>query len=240
MTADTVSMEISIKERIERPGFQIWLHEKVIEQELRNFVLNMVSNEVQNMCNLIWAPIKKKFASQCTSCETQDLLHCPTNTFCKRIVRGVCPKHGNVKLWRPKPCPQHLCDNFKEKVDGMHKFIPCWENTDAKCWATSDFEVAKCFLPIGYDKKKSLDEVDLVGLLHICINCLAFKTWISHWRHPENAATKVCNLFKEMQILFVACVSPSMFLEKNVFFLHKHFFKLFVCTSTETLYVNHN
>ena len=64
-------------------------------------------------------------------------------------------------------------------------------NTDAKRWATDNFEVAKCFLPKGYGNRKSLEKVDMVGLLNICINCRKFSKWIANWDQPKNTATKV-------------------------------------------------
>jgi len=195
-----MSWEVLLQEYIKRPDFQIWLHAKTVEEELRKFVLSIVSNEIKILRNKILTSnesealhIKtiKEAGITCTECETPNLLECPTSQFCKK-TSGVCQKHGDVKSWCPKPCPLSLCDRFKRKLTRKHKFkSPCWENTDAKCWATSDFEVAKCFLPKTYVLKKSLSEVDTVGLLHICINCKAFRVWISGWDQLDNTATQV-------------------------------------------------
>ena len=107
------------------------------------------------------------------------LSKCPTNncdkcaTYCITSGRAGRPQASSSKakyMKRVNYCPNSVCDVLCDAIIGADKLDPTWFNTDATKWCSSPLEVAKCFMPKGYDKISSFEEIDFTGFMSVFIN----------------------------------------------------------------------
>lgn len=109
----------------------------------------------------------------CSQCSTHETLPCPTRYYCKG-GKHECKRH----VTPPKRCPNNICNVIQNLLQNEDRYrTVSWQNTDAKKWCTSSWELAKCYMPpTGYTDSSTPEETDLNGLLSIMINCKAFET----------------------------------------------------------------
>ena len=70
-----------------------------------------------------------------------------------------------------------------------------WTNTDATKWTSDYWELAKCYLPYGYDATRNETEADLSGLLSLIINCKDVDNYLTAKVDPDknDLYHKVCS-----------------------------------------------
>ncbi|XP_060603452.1 uncharacterized protein LOC132756402 [Ruditapes philippinarum] len=131
----------------------------------------------------------------CSSCCTENVVHCPTDKICK-LMRGKCTYHRNVATrYSSSGCPNKICHNFKTEIQNAHRYNgPSYKNSDATQWCSNFWEVAKCFMPPdGYKEKASATETDFNGIISVILNHKDFQGKVR-----ENLNNKT-NLFEEVR-----------------------------------------
>ncbi|XP_060600207.1 uncharacterized protein LOC132753723 isoform X2 [Ruditapes philippinarum] len=133
----------------------------------------------------------------CSSCCTENVVHCPTDTICK-VKHGKCTYHRNVATrYSSSGCPNKICHNFKTEIHNAHRYKgPSYKNSDATQWCSNYWEVAKCFMPPdGYREKTSATETDFNGIISVILNYKDFQGKIR-----ENLNNKK-NIFEEARVI---------------------------------------
>ncbi|XP_060592663.1 uncharacterized protein LOC132747330, partial [Ruditapes philippinarum] len=129
----------------------------------------------------------------CSTCCTENLINCPTDSICKFRHRK-CTYHRNVATrYNPTGCPYSICHHLKNEIQNAHRYNdPSFKNTDAKQWCSNFWEVAKCFMPPdGYKDKSSAAETDFNGIISVILNYKDFQGKLH-----ENLINKM-NIFEE-------------------------------------------
>ncbi|WAR20311.1 hypothetical protein MAR_002149 [Mya arenaria] len=142
-------------------------------------ICNIVEKKFETLRSL-WLKEAKHKGSPCVSCETQNLVQCPTKSICY----GNPCKYHDTSEHQPRACQSlsKSCEYFKTQIVNSHRSgTPNWRMTDAKLWSKNATEIAKCFLPQLKGKKTySADEgTDCLSLLHILRNCKHFQDYFS-------------------------------------------------------------
>lgn len=151
----------------------------------------------------------------CTLCSTPNVLPCPTSGICA-IEQGQCFYHAvpinsiyfscisimsyciasiqNIPNWMlPKSCDYHMA--FCEKLVEQHvsEDPRAVSKSNASKWWTEITEVAKCFSDECHRFLGSVDDIDLVEICNIIINCKWFQKFIqADLSQPFSIVSKVC------------------------------------------------
>jgi hypothetical protein len=134
--------------------------------------------------------------STCSSCNTENIVVCPTNRICN-VNRGKCGYHRNFSTkFHPSGCPNKICHNMRSEIQKAHRFYgPSFKNTDATQWCSNPWEIAKCFMPPdGYKDVMSAVDTDFNGIISVIVNFKGFETKINDDLSKKN------NIFDKVQI----------------------------------------
>lgn len=153
---------------------------------------NLITETSEEFHNALFENIS--ISSRCTSCNTANLLDCPTVSICKR----PCNIH-NIPDRKPRLCRQNVCNVLRDRIRDNHRYYranvyePSWRYTDSTLWSTDAFEIIKCFLPFnGYDDAKSVGDLDFQGIVSVIINNKYFQKQLSEdVSKPDNVFSKV-------------------------------------------------
>ncbi|XP_060581121.1 uncharacterized protein LOC132737791 [Ruditapes philippinarum] len=119
--------------------------------------------------------------STCSSCNTENIVVCPTNRICN-VNRGKCGYHRNFStMFHQSCCPNKICHNMRSQIQKAHRFYgPSFKNTDATQWCSNPWEIAKCFMPPdGYKDVMSAVDTDFNGIISVIVNFKGFETKIN-------------------------------------------------------------
>jgi hypothetical protein len=142
----------------------------------------------------------------CSSCCTENVVHCPTDKICK-LRRGKCTYHRNVATkYNSSGCPSKICHNFKTAIQNAHRYNgPSYKNSDANQWCSNFWEVAKCFMPPdGYKEKASATETDFNGIISVILNYKDFQG-----KMRENLNSKK-NMFEEVNNISILIMKTNI------------------------------
>ena len=166
-------------------------------QGIETFVEQTVALFQQQILNDIHLAKNLPPNTICHSCTTHNVLQCPTAGVCKG---RPCRYHDrSIPSKKPKRCTIGICDEIKKKILNDHRFSgPGWLNTDATKWCDTNnpWEIAKCFMPKGYNLKKCVADTDITGLLNVIINLKYFSNFITE--NLQNTS----NIFCQVRIKF--------------------------------------
>lgn len=177
-------------------GHENWTKAALAVEIAREGLLNTVENEISKFQSSTLQNIRSassRVPATCKSCETCQLLPCPTSGVC-RTIQSKCIYHTTP----PRPCPEGICDKLKAEIEANHCFgCPSWKNTDAKVWCTNHWQIAKCYMPPGgYCDIQTAEETDFNGIVSVILNCRGFD-YLRHSASSTDQFTKVifCLLF---------------------------------------------
>lgn len=150
---------------------------QITRKSLVEFVKNQFSQfQLETLRNI--RPKNSELPESCNSCETCQLLPCPTPGCC-RGPKGNCTYHTKP----PRPCPVGICDKMKTVIEKNHQFgRPTWQNTDAMAWCTNSWQIAKCYMPHGFCHVQTPEETDFSGIITVINNC----KWFDNLRQTSN------------------------------------------------------
>ena len=110
----------------------------------------------------------------CHSCTLLNILPCPTNGYCHITSNKNCKKHDiNDVIKTHRPCPSGVCHRIFNSIKEQFASAkgPLWSQSDPTLWCSNVWEIAKLFMPVGYQDKHDIEEYDFSGLMNIIINC---------------------------------------------------------------------
>ncbi|KAH3798101.1 uncharacterized protein LOC127839297 [Dreissena polymorpha] len=180
---------------------KVWLAINITKTGLHDFVDREVHNFQTSIIQSVASNLRHPANTTCTCCLTANLLKCPTNKVCNKSKHNpVCKMHDTVSK-QPRPCPNGICDAFREEIIKAHRYSgPSWNNTYAEKWASNHWEVAKCYMPPdGYIAVNSFEETDFNGVISIILNCNIFDRMLSFSIAPQHPSPS-CLLTKARDI----------------------------------------
>ncbi|XP_045205654.2 uncharacterized protein LOC123557924 [Mercenaria mercenaria] len=176
----------TIEQTVRDTEFQNWLKggvamlitkqglEKFVEEELITFQTDILQS--------IYSKHSIAAGTVCTSCTTENVLHCPTKNFC--VKKHRCNVHDSSFQEKVpgRSCPKNICHHIPNAIRREHRYSgPSWKNTNAKGWCTHPVEIAKCYLPPeGYATVESLSHADFNATLSVVINKKSFEKKIQN------------------------------------------------------------
>ena len=107
----------------------------------------------------------------CHSCTLLNILPCPTNGFC--YGRKHCTKHDTTDATKiHRPCSDGVCDKLYIAIKQQYASAkgPSWSQSDPTLWCSNVWEIAKCFMPVGYLNRHDIDEYDFSGTMSLIMN----------------------------------------------------------------------
>ena len=110
----------------------------------------------------------------CDSCTLLNVVPCQTNGFCSSDKSGICTKHDLSNPSKThRPCPNGVCDKLFIAIKAQFTSAkgPSWSQSDPTLWCSKVWEIAKCFMPSGYQDKHDVEEYDFSGIMSLIINC---------------------------------------------------------------------
>ncbi|XP_053375423.1 uncharacterized protein LOC123533778 [Mercenaria mercenaria] len=135
------------------------------KEGLQEIVTNEMSQFQQKVYNDIFRNKGMSHNTSCNSCNTESIMKCtPKNKICVWKRRKCIVSH--------RPCPLGICEGVRDEIIKAHRFSgPSWRNTDARQWANSPWEFAKCFMPPeGYSSVSTAAETDFNGIISVFLN----------------------------------------------------------------------
>lgn len=111
----------------------------------------------------------------CNQCTYTNVTPCRTKGFCYG-PRNNCTTHDASDPSKiSTPCPNGVCGKLCEAIRNSHFIKPIWANSDARKWCDNPFEIAKCYMSVGYADTLTLDDTDFTGVLDVVINAKFMK-----------------------------------------------------------------
>ncbi|KAH3792347.1 uncharacterized protein LOC127836825 [Dreissena polymorpha] len=162
--------------------FKAYLALNITRSGLQEFVDKEIKNLHRNIYLSTLSMLHMPSTARCTSCFTANLLKCPTSGVCsRRGAHSACKSMHNTTAKLPRPCPMRLCDTVRDEIIQGHRYgRPSWRNTSAEHWASSHWEVAKCFMPPdGYSSVTCVQNTDFNGIISVMLNCKHFDNTFS-------------------------------------------------------------
>ncbi|XP_053388338.1 trichohyalin-like isoform X2 [Mercenaria mercenaria] len=168
------------KAQLENKKYRNWVRAglgiKYLKEGLEPFCDHLVNQ--QHIA--ILDEVKRKHnlsAVTCGLCDVRTLQPDHVRTKTRQCPLGQ--SHCNCLYQGGKTsCPSNVCGAIYDEIIKRHAFTPpapYWKNTLAQKWCTEPWAVAKCFINVpGYEQKKSADEFDCSGFLHLLSNNLEF------------------------------------------------------------------
>jgi len=146
---------------------------EITKRGLRNYVFTIFNNLHQRIYSSIVLAHRLPADVTCGDCQTENVVPCPTQGLCKR---RQCEYHSTPDK-SPRPCPAQLCDAVQDELVRYHRYQkPNWRNTKAELWGSNPgpgpWEIAKCFMPKGYQDKPTFEATDFHGVIWTLINCV--------------------------------------------------------------------
>lgn len=186
-------------------GHENWVKAALAVQITREALLNVVENRILKFQSSTLQNIRSassRVPATCNSCETCQLLPCPTSGVC-RNVRGKCKYHTTP----PRPCSVGICDKLKAEIEANHCVgRPSWKDTDAKAWCTNHWQIAKCYMPSGgYCDVQTAEETDFNGIISVILNCRTF----DYLRHSASSTDQFRKVIFLSAFLIVKLHSSS-------------------------------
>ena len=110
----------------------------------------------------------------CDKCSKLNVIPCPTNSFCSFDNKGNCEKHDPSDVSKThRPCPNGVCDKLFQAIKDQNALGgkgPSWNQSDPQEWCSNVWEIAKCFMPVGYEDKHDISDYDFSGIMSLIIN----------------------------------------------------------------------
>ncbi|XP_053391797.1 uncharacterized protein LOC128554552 [Mercenaria mercenaria] len=177
MAGNTVKMSDSTFHNWIKTGLALLYTKEGIQNDVVQEITTFHQQTYNDIINNNGLPAGTK----CTSCTTKSIVICnPSNRLCKKIGSKCQTKH--------MPCPNSVCDDFRDRIVRAHRFSdPSFKNSDAQKWCVDFFEVMKCFMPPdGYDSKSTTEEVDFNGIISVVITFKNFQNKTAEKLHDKN------------------------------------------------------
>ncbi|XP_045161261.2 uncharacterized protein LOC123526254 [Mercenaria mercenaria] len=186
------------------------------KQGLDDFVRDEITQFQKDLLASVFQKRALPVGTVCTSCTTENVLHCPTFNFCSK--GRICHIHDpTTPSKRPKqPCPNSLCQDIQVGILHEHRYNgPSWKNTDARRWSNDAFEIAKCYMPPdGYAGVTRLADIDLNGSLAVIINNKRFQNkMVAHFKQPNSVCIQAREVGREVRHSADLAVSDSDLVE---------------------------
>ncbi|XP_053375362.1 uncharacterized protein LOC123533850 [Mercenaria mercenaria] len=162
------------------------------KEGLQDIVTNEMSQFQQKVYNDVFKNKGIAHNTSCNSCNTGSIMKCtPKNNICVWQKRKCNVTH--------RPCPLGICEGVRDEIFNAHRFLgPSWKNTDAKQWANSSWEIAKCFMPPeGYSSVPTAAETDFNGIISVFLNYEHFQNKVNeNLYNPANIFCKARDVGK--------------------------------------------
>ncbi|WAR20310.1 hypothetical protein MAR_002148 [Mya arenaria] len=198
-----------------RPGRKFPENQRSIQallalQIINEPICNIVERQFETL-RLLWLKDAELKGSPCVSCETQNLVQCPTKSIC---YGTPCIYHDTPER-QTRACQSlsKSCEYFKTQIINSHRSrTPNWRRTDAKLWSKNATEIAKCFLPQLKGKKtySAGDVIDSLSLLHILRNCTHFQDYFSFdVTGNKNVLSQTIKIVRKVQYSLAVKISKN-------------------------------
>ena len=135
------------------PEYENWKRAALSLRHAREGILNLVKNDIDNFHKDV---LKLLAGSHCNSCQFSQ-------------TKGVF----SIR------CPNSVCDKIFTAISNEHRFKPAWKNTDCQKWCSDAWQLAKCYMSVGYVSKVSAADTDFPGLVNVIINNKRFESLVN-------------------------------------------------------------
>lgn len=187
-------------DKIKDERFLNWIKANIATNYAKEGVQNFVLKVITNFHEHILDDIRKQTdGNLCSQCTLGQIFPCFTKNVCVK-KKGNCELHSAKRF---RPCPNKVCEHIKNEIRKAHEYgYPIWKNTRPENWCTNAWELAKCYMPVGYSNCTGIADTDFNGIVSVVANQKVFnlaceKDVLSKVRNTTNEVRHSPNLFIE-------------------------------------------
>ena len=152
------------------PSYKNWIKAGLALKYAKDILTDFLRKSIDKFKN---ETLQENFEKQCTSCTLCNVIPCPTNSFCC-LNKGSCTKHNTSNVCKMyNPCPSGVCDKVYTAIKLKYALggkDPNWKQSNPQQWCSNVWEIAKCFMPVGYEGKHDTQDYDFSGVISLIIN----------------------------------------------------------------------
>ena len=167
-----------------------------LQEGLADFVQSNVEDYHDNLMLKVAAEIKSTLPIDCS----KQLFFPKNNNIIPKYECRSCTSYSSDRRLCDNNCQNFVCDTLAKQLKDQHRTErPNWKNSDPSLWTRNPWEVAKCFLPPGYNHTTSAKDTDATGLLNIIIFMKHLSGHILGI--PDNDIKKQRDVFSKVSIM---------------------------------------